>query len=246
MSRYSDLMAIQAPTLYWSLDDANGTGGAVAEIGGLNLTDSGSPIHTDLAAVKRAVRFTQDASYLQSVVTSLGNAANVFTQPFSISMLILVNSISTPMGLISKRINSASPGRHWAVLIFTDSALHWDLGGNQSRWNTGWVPEVGVWYHIALTWDPAENRRRLYVNGVMTATSVTQTTPTNEVTDARISVGILGGSTSSIARSTVDEPAIFVNRLLTPTEIALQAKTALPVTRIYDGTSWKDADRRTL
>lgn len=42
-----------------------------------------------------------------------------------------------------------------------------DLAGSASRWNTGWYPSAGVWYHIAVVIESVNCR--LYVNGNLQA-----------------------------------------------------------------------------
>ncbi|MES2631300.1 MAG: LamG domain-containing protein [Patescibacteria group bacterium] len=241
MSRYSELMAVQGATHYWELNDASN--GALATIGNVNLNDSGTLIYQEPAVVGTGIRFTEPSSYLTSVSTSQVNFNN--SQPFSYSFMFMVYSFATPQGLLSKRV-AASSSTHFAAFIFTSNHLFFDLGSNQTRWDTGWTPDVNTWYHIAFTFNPADtNRYRLYVNGVMTATTQVFV-PNSSGTNAPIFIGILGGSTSGIGRSTIDEFAIFTNKLLSAAEVAAQFGTAFPVTRVFNGTSWVDADKRII
>jgi len=85
----------------------------------------------------------------------------------------------------------------------------------------------------------------LYVNGIQVDTT-NALAPTSNSVDTTFTIGILGGSVTSIANATIDEVAIFMGKVLSPAEVTAQFATAFPITRVFDGTSWRDADRRVL
>ncbi|MBK7393685.1 MAG: VCBS repeat-containing protein [Chloracidobacterium sp.] len=77
-------------------------------------------------------------------------------------------------------------------------------------------PQVGVWTHIALTYDGS--MMRLYMNGV----EVGSTPKTGNITDSGQPFGIGGRSTGLRFNGAVDEVEVF-NRALSSTEIATLA-----------------------
>lgn len=239
MSQYSDLAISQGVTRLWPLDETSGN--AVDLVAGHSLSPTGSPIYAEDAAVGQGVRFTNASSFFSSTSTSVGNF--VASQPYSISFIMNAHFFSTPQGLFSKRVASAT-NVNFAVFIFTGNVLQFDLGGNQGRWTTGWLPDLNTWYHVAITWDPTDRRLRLYVNGVMTATT-TSFNPTNG-TNAPFTIGALGGSSTTIARSTLDMVGLFANKLLSASEVRAQYGAAFPITRIFNGTQWVASERRVL
>ena len=240
MSRYSDLMTLQSATHYWKLDEASGT--VVATTGGLNLSPIGTPIYGADAVVGTGMKFTNASSYL-----TVGSAPSLnfnASAQLSYSFMLYVHNLALPQGIISRRTD-ANNNKHFGAFIYTGNALVFDMGANQARWTTSYIVTTGTWMHVAFTFDPTGTRARLYVNGIQVDTT-NALAPTSNSVDTTFTIGILGGSVTSIANATIDEVAIFMGKVLSPAEVTAQFATAFPITRVFDGTSWRDADRRVL
>jgi len=242
MSRYSDLLATQGVTQHWEMNEASGD--AIAATGGVDAVATGTPIYSEPAVVNTGIKLTNNSSSFSTASTSAANFTS--SEPYSYSFIMYLHSnASTPQGLFSKRI-AASNAVHFACFVFTGGVLTCDLGANQARWSTGWTPLVDTWYHVAFTYDPSDsNRYRLYVNGEQFASS-TAFSPTTQASSAPIHLGVLGGSTTAVARATLDEIAIFDNKLLSAAEVLAQYATAFPIMRVFNGSVWTDADRRII
>lgn len=234
-------MASQGASYYWEMNDASG--GAVATIGGLDLSDVGSPEYLTDAVVKTGIHLPAGTHYLQSAATTAMNF--VATQGFSYSWIMKLDATSTssPWGIISKRTNGTT-NRNFGAFTYTGGNLFFDLGNNQQRWTSSFIPDADIWYHLAFTWAPGDSRMRLYVNGVMTSTT-TAYSPTNSGGNAPFYVGVLGG-TSSATAAIIDEVAVFMNKTLTAAEVLAQYATAFPITKILNGSTWADADRKVI
>lgn len=237
MSHYSDLLISQSVTYYWNLDDTSG--GATATIGGLNLAATGSPIYSVLGAVNTAVTFALGGDGFASASTADMN----FTagQSFSFSFMFNIPSYSVPQGLISKSVSSVTT-RHFAAFINTANHLFFDVGNNQERWDTNWTPALNRWYHVAFTYNGATNEYQFYANGSLIASSLSYL-PTTQSTNAPFYIGLLGGSSTSVSRGPIDEVAVFMGKVLSANEITAQYRTVFPITRVFDGASWKHAER---
>ena len=118
------------------------------------------------------------------------------------------------------------------------------------RWSTGFYPPVNEWVHIAYTYDPSTVTGRAYFNGKLLQTHDYSSPPNSTQLDANMMIGALqataGGSASSPMSGSVDEVVIFTQKTLSLSEIQAQYATSLPITRVFDGTNWQDADKRVI
>lgn len=242
MSVYSNLIIAQGATHLWKLDETSGP--FQDSVGTLSLTIDGTTVTPNqLGAVGRCPYFVTGGNLTSVTDTTMNYVA---ANNFSWSLWMRQAASGNIQGLIGKR-QSGSGLPNFAAFLFSTTAdsLNIDLGGNQTRWNTGWVPTVNAWYHVAFTYEIATNRRRLYINGVQFATDNTTTAPTDGTGSTPFKIGVLPGTTSAFYGN-LDEVAIFENKLLSPAEIAAQYNTSFPFLRVFDGTNWNDADKRVI
>jgi len=250
MSRYSDLLLLQGVTSHWKLDE---TSGAIDTYAYDSVGSSHLKINRTMTVGADAVVGTgfvfaglDSVQYLSLGSSSIFNFKGA--ENFSYSWIMRVDTLNTNHGIISKRMSNTE-NRHFSAFLYSvqSYALHFDLGGNSRRWNTEWIPEIGKYYHCAFTFEPATNKWKLYVNGVL-ETSTTSMNPeaTSGVGAASLYVGVLGGASSGSFAGLLDEVAIFMNKLLEPSEVLAQYSTAFPIMRTLTASGWKDADRRVL
>lgn len=246
MSRYSEVIVAQGATHHWTLDETTGTTLADS-IGTVHLTIQNSVALGQNAVVGKAAGFSRVS---QSFAWADVNDSMTFdsTKDFSYSWIMYYTGIPGNNNSIISRRTGVGVNRTFAAFCSAtnDGELTFDLGDNQSRWPTGWIPTRYSWYHVAFTYAGATRRMTAYVNGQQVA-STTAYVPASQPLAAPFYIGILGGAPETTAFSgSLDEIAVFENKLLSGTEVALQYNSAFPIVRVFDGTSWNDADRRIL
>lgn len=132
---------------------------------GINM--SGSNVVT--GKVGNALQFNRASSqYTRSVKSSvIYDTASDGQQ--SVEAWINLTSNSNNMCIIGRRDatlgTSDTQSYMWFIL---SGVLNIDLAGSGSRWNTGWSPSTGTWYHVAVVIEASNVR--LYVNGNLQAT----------------------------------------------------------------------------
>jgi|GEM_PF-4210300 len=242
MSKYGTLIATQGATFYWSMDDASTP--VVDTIGGLNMTEIGTSLtYRRLAAVGTGIDFPSVTNkYLTSASTDTLSYNNT---DWSISLFVKWDSRSGNQGIVSKRVSSAD-GRAFSLFLYgnLNEQVYMDLGSNNSRWQTDFTPNLGQLYHIAFTYNYSTNTRRFYVDGALSKAGIdTIGRPTAGVSNAAITIGIFGGSSSSTFDGVLDEIAIFSTKELNAAEVALQYSTATPIYRVHNGTTFVHAEK---
>jgi len=71
--------------------------------------------------------------------------------------------------------------------------------------------------------------------------------PLTQTLDSPFYLAALGAiSVSQLFPGLLDEVAVWNNKTLSPSEILAQYSTAFPIIRVFNGTSWQDADRKIL
>lgn len=248
MSRYSDLVQAQGATHHWSFDEGSAT--FYDSVGGIHCDIVSGGSSEEVSVVKKGVKLEGSSLIRQSSLDS-----TLQFNPslgFSYSVITRQDSYSSDNGIVCRRITSAS-GRTFAMFVFgtgSGGGLTTDIGGNQLRWSTDFYPTIGEWYHIAYTYDPADNYGRIYINGELEYSNEYSSSPTASSGDTYIMFGALqnssGGSGSSNLNGAIDDTAIFEGKVLSQEEIRAQYNTAFPITRVFDGSTWSDADRRIL
>jgi hypothetical protein len=246
MSRYSELIVAQGATHLWSLDEASGTT-LLDSIGTVHLSAVNAPTIGALAAVGKGVTMARSSvQYLTSGTTP--ELTFDVTKPLSFSWIMNFNGNTTSnYAVFSRRVDINTDRTFNAFTYGTyGGALAIDLGATNVRWDTGWIPERSRWYHVTFTFDHTTTTASLYINGQLFS-SQSMPTVQSQLNPSVFYIGILGGSGSSSGFSgTIDEVAIFENKLLSSAEIAAQYNTAFPIIRVFNGTTWNDADRRIL
>ncbi len=246
MSRYSDLLITQGATNHWSLDETIEP--YMDSIGGVHLTYAENA-RSELAVVHTGL-VVNNSGYIRSL------AENTITfdgaSGFSCTYIANFTNFNVNRGILSKRQNTTL-GRTFTSFVFnsgTGSGLSFDLGNAGSRWTTGFYPPTGEWVHIAYTYDAATLTGSAYMNGQLIQTYVYPTAPTSTAADSTMLIGGLQssitGAAGSLMTGSIDEVALFTRKTLTHEEILTQYATAFPITRIFDGTNWHDADKRVI
>lgn len=248
MGKYSALLLSQGVTNYWPLDETSGST-AFAAVGGIDLTTSGTVSMNQLAGVNTGFRFTGSAT---SSLSAVSNASMTFdvTQGFSFSLILRANATMTgagAWGIISRRTNSSTNRTFGAFMQGSEGgAVNIDMGANQVRWATGFIPTINQFFHIAFVWRPLNGEYRFYANGELYA-SATGYTPTSQPASSPFFLGALGASPpSQLFPGIIDEVAVWNNKSLSDAEIKAQYTTVFPITRVFDGTDWKSAERTVL
>jgi len=247
MSRYSVLVALQSATNYWSLDEPSAP--FIDAIGGVSLSATGSPAPNQPAVVKTGVSFTGGSS--QSLI-SASNSSMTFDQTLGYSFSFIMRCDSTmgasgAWGIISRRTNSSLNRTFGAFMQgSTGGTINIDFGNNQARWNSGFVPVQGNYYHVAVTYNPTGGIYSLYANGVLYS-STSGAGPLTQAADSPFYIGALGASpVTQLFPGLIDEVAVWNNKTLSPSEVLAQYNTAFPIIRVFNGDSWQDADRKIL
>lgn len=250
MSRYSELLISQGVTNYWPLDESSGAATFTASVGGVSLTPNSSGVTSGvLAVVNSGVQFSGSNN---SALISASNASMTFDPAvgFSFSWLMVCSGTMTgsgAWGIISRRANSSN-GRTFGAFMqgSTGGTINIDYGTNQMRWDSGFVPVQGNYYHCAAVYNPTGSTYTFYVNGNQFST-ISNQAPLAQTASAPLYVGALGNTPANqLFPGVLDEIAVWSNKALSPQEIKAQYATAFPITRVFNGTTWNDADKRVL
>jgi hypothetical protein len=131
-------------------------------------------------------------------------------------------------GIIAKR-TSYNVDSAYSMYIDTDRKLWVDIDSFNDRFSSSTVLANGSWYHVAVVFDgglSAEQRVRVYVNGVLDITSSESSSTIPAYTSA-LSVGLLPGGGDGFV-GTIDEVSVWT-RALEPAEIAALAAATGPL-----------------
>lgn len=244
MTRYSELMNLQGASFHWGLNEAPGATTATSSTGNLNLVYDGAYVLDQLGVVGRSVLFGDGAlsrAYLTTPSVTFDS-----TNGFSASAMFMMNkALTTNRGIFGKRNASDSSPTFLLWINYTNGFFYVDLGATTSRWQTNFSPQVNTWYHVAFTYAPAGSVFSLYVNGVL-QDSTTAFSPTSASYTTQLAIGQMSGNSSYYFAGYIDEVAIWTRKTLSASEISAQYNTAFPITRVFNGTNWTDADRRIL
>ncbi|MDX6767580.1 MAG: LamG-like jellyroll fold domain-containing protein [Candidatus Methylacidiphilales bacterium] len=217
-----------SPALWLKLDESSGT--AATDISGNSnhgtLTGSAS-WQTD-AVAGRALRLNGSNSYL-----NIPDAATLEPgSAFSLSYWFKANSYNTAgAGLVSKRDapttnNSFTTFLQGNPLDAAYKKISVDINGNTSRFTSSTQFALGTWYHVTVVYDgtqPAAQRARLYVNGLLDATASEPFTSVPDYPSA-IKIGLTHAGASTWFDGAVDDIRFF-QRALTDSEISSLAGT---------------------
>lgn len=247
MSRYSDLVLSQGATNHWSLDEAADATTAIDSIGGVNLSINGAP-GRGLAVVNGGMSFAA-SKYLGATATAAMPFDN--TLPFSYSFIMRRDSLIAASGVVSRRTNGTT-SRTFGCFFYNANpvvanALVIDFGESQARWNTTFLPTIGTYYHVAIVYSPTGPTFTVYVNGEFYASTTLGIAPTSQPGTANFRIGCLGGGEASQNFSgLIDEVVVFTAVELTPDQVRAQYATAFPIMRVFNGSTWSDADKRVI
>jgi hypothetical protein len=146
---------------------------------------------------------------------SLGNVLNMGTSPFSILAWVLSFETGVTKGIVGKKVSFSSIASAGYSLGQASSGMRWGFrvgDGTNGVTAEGPTITIGVWTFLAGTFDTTKTAR-LYVNGVLTASS--QNVNIGSVnTTADFKVGYIDTAWKGI----VDEVLIY-NRALSESEI---------------------------
>lgn len=241
---YRDVLVAQGVTHHWPLEEISGTTSSALS-GGVTMTiNNPSGMLGARGVVGNGMAFTTNSSG-QSLTSSATSSA-AFDGNGSFSCSWIMSYVAEPgyHGIVCKRV-AASTTTHFAVFLYDGDELYLDLGRYQVRWNTGWKPTSGVWYHCAFVYDKSATTQSLYINGQLQVTR-TIAAPTGQTDDAPMSIGYLMGNTYTSFSGTLDEIALFVGKALSASEVLAQYRTVFPIHWVYDGTKWASGNRRVI
>lgn len=248
MSRYSDLVAEQGATNYWSFNETSGA--FFDSIGGVTLGTVSSTVARELAVVGNSATF--DGVSVARTSAADSTIKYVQTLGFSYSYIARFRSYTTNNGIVCKRV-AASTNTTFASLMFNAGAgtgLAFDIGDNQRRWTIGYYPPLNEWVHVTYTYEPSTLTGAAYINGVLHSTTNYTDAPLSSTVNTHVMIGALqssaGGGANNNLSGSVNALALFTQKTLSAAEVSAQYHTAFPITRVFDGTNWHDADKRVI
>lgn len=216
---------------YWKLENTS------ASIGGFTLTNVNT---TTFAAAKYnngSNHVIASSQYLYNSDTSLDLTGNfTYVAWFNVNSL---GSTNTRRDIVSERSVANTIGQSLIGILGntdakgTSSAIYaetWDVGGGFLTLDSGVVPTIGVWYHVAFV-KAAANDWALYVNGVSKATSNSSRT-ISATTKAGFDIGALDQGTGGIVDKfdgLIDDVAIFSRNLSGAEILTLYTDTAATI-----------------
>ena len=139
---------------HWKLDETNGAT-AVDSVGGLDGTLINGPLWTT-GQLDGALDFDGTNDYIEVPHSSDLNLQSAFT----VTAWIYNDSMSDAYRVISKETNGLNDN-YWIALQAGE--LWAGVGG--SFFNAPATFEANTWYHIAVSFDDADNQVSIYVNG---------------------------------------------------------------------------------
>lgn len=216
MANYSArVLATPNLTAYWRLGESSGTNAVDASTSGLNATYTGSPTLgvTGLLAGgggDTAVDFNGSTQYVVRATNALLQGGTAI----SVEAWVIGDTIGNkaPVGFFG----SGTDKGYW--INFANPIAFWvsTTGSNQVGASSPDVTATGTLYHIVGTFDGLNVR--LYVNGVLKATSALVGTAWTVATANAFAIGRLGALSSDYFDGRIDEVAIY-QRVLAVDEI---------------------------
>ena len=202
---------------YWKFDEGSGTI-AYDSVGSNHGTLFGDTVWTS-SPIDGALSFDGDGDYVDC-----GNGASINNLTrFSVSLWFKADVIPSSSGdyFVSQRDLSSVV---WTFILHGDfsgrvaGAVIAD--GSNAISTTDFIPNIGEWYHGAMTYDDLGDRKiRIYING--TEQSYLQHWPVSGTMASNPSVHVAIGNRIGGGRDfggSIDEVMIF-NRILSPEEI---------------------------
>ncbi|GLX67191.1 LamG-like jellyroll fold domain-containing protein [Paenibacillus glycanilyticus] len=208
----------------------------------LNVTTVGNPSFVK-GRVGQAISISSTSSNKQYL--SLGNQVQLGTsQNFSISFWVKASSVTGDPALISNK-NWASGSNAGYVLALKGTTLKWNYNTQGGSRVDADIPGVvnGAWQHIVISHDRASGRVDFYKNGEPVAVSKAYGDYYNGITSA-MSIGTRTGTLDSGLPTNIGndgtgnygipldaqlDEVMFINRAVTPEEVAEIYKEAPPV-----------------
>ncbi len=155
-------------------------------------------------------------------VQAPANAAQDPTMAGSQDAWVFFNQLPSAAGHIMEIIGKGAGGTDFDLQAETDNKFHFYIAAGNSVTSTT-VIQIGVWYHVAGTWDATG--LRIYVNGVLENTNGVQNLTRGQ-----------SGNPLQIGNQPTFGPRLF-NGLIDEAEIFNRALTAAEVQGIYNAGS---------
>jgi hypothetical protein len=173
---------------YWQFEE--GTGTTTADSSGNNLT--GTLVNTPTWVTPGAVgSWALDFDPADRVL--IGNDPLLqLTGPLTVAGWTFADTVSGSGRIITKGGNSGSRG--WSLGVESAGYYSFQIpssGTSLTSVNTaaGTVP-IGSWIHVAGVYDPSDLSMKIYLNGLLTPTTMVNTVPSSMYNPPSISVAI--------------------------------------------------------
>jgi hypothetical protein len=151
------------------LDETSGTQHD-SSVNANNVVPYGGVLQGVSGRIAGANTFDGVNDYLQAPHS---NTLAGFSQGFTASFWLRLDDVSRRQTIVNK-YNSAAGQRGWYVEYQANMLGFFASqdGSSYGEWHAAFRPTVGVWYFIAVTWEPSAVPK-FYVNGLQVATSGT-------------------------------------------------------------------------
>lgn len=247
MSRLSNLAISQGATHYWTFDEASAPFNDL--VGTLHLTNTGGTITRVIPSVVGSGQNLTSSGHIRTASTDT-SVQFTGSQGFSYTAIVRPKGYTNNGAIITKR-STTTTDRVFGMFFFgtgTGTGLSVDLGTNQVRWSTNYYAPLNEWVMLTYTYSPSPATGKIYINGQLSYTNVYSTLPNSTSGVAYLTVGAYQTGTSpsytTFFDGDIDDIALFEGKTLSAAEVLAQYATAFPITRVYDGSTWLDADRK--
>ncbi len=177
---------------HWPLDDPSGTTGigSVADLAG--SSHDGTPSGALTFGTAGAHGNTGTSVSLSNGSIDIPAAPELRPDSFTFMVWVKPDSRSGYQSVVTSRHDAGNP--NYGFVLYNDSAGKWSFwtgNGVSAGWEilSGPSATTGVWQHLAISFDATTGQKRLWVDGILEATSVNQGYGPNLVRDLHIGGG---------------------------------------------------------
>jgi len=230
---YASIVLADAPRAYWRLGETTGTTAADSSGNGVTATYRNTPTRGEPALVpgepNGAVKLNGTNEFVKPKATRIDRRS------FSVEAWIEPDS-SPPAEQTIYAVHAANTaGKSFAVTVKSNGAVAVQYDANQVLTTAAGVISFGQASHVAVTYDNAADRTRIYVNGVERASGDQGPYVATGGTHA---IGRHRSTAWKYFKGTIDDVAIYLS-VLSPARVAAHASPTGTVTDTatfgYDG-----------
>jgi hypothetical protein len=183
---------------HWPLNELPGTSGTGSADDVMARGNDGTPVGDVAFGVDGASDFTDLAASFADGSIDVSYDASLNPASFTLSVWAKADADDGQAYSVVTNRDDSSPGLHGFALYNIDG--HWSFwtgsGASASQWDRldGPPVDIGIWTHLAISFDAARSRKTLRVNGTLAATTALQGYAPNPSRDFHIGGGgNLGG-----------------------------------------------------